>query len=354
MTIFYANSFTKRLVWYIICEMDQTNNRKKIDYITFLQSFAIFCIVLGHLTPIKISSPDNLLYYRVIRELVYSFHLPLFFLISGFLFYLTYKFGKSYLEYFKKKCKKILIPFFGLTALAVVLKIVLFHDFVLSSKSLTDLVLYPGTGGVAAFWFIIALFWLLILAPCFKYLQENHFKVFIIFTVLAGIVSAFMGVDEKYNYFGILNSIHFLFYFLAGMLMCSYKETITKFLSDRRVFAAFLIIFSVLMVIYQFMYHTHLIKFILSIIGIAGVFGIALICSEHGKKFLFGWIDGYYYQIYLIHSFIHLPLKALYKAGIISYNAEIITALFALIIIPILITKAIRKYAPALSVFIGL
>ena len=147
--------------------MSITNAKKKIEYITWLQSFAIFSIILGHMTPILTSSNDNALYYKVIRDIVSTYHLPLFFCISGFLLYLTYKW--NYKKYFIKKCKRLLIPYTGLTVLAVILKVLFFNEYSVTAKftGIMDTIIYPGHGGVAAFWFIAALFWILCIAPLF-------------------------------------------------------------------------------------------------------------------------------------------------------------------------------------------
>lgn len=67
---------------------------KRLDWIDCLKGLGIILVVWGHL---------NL--PRAVEIIIYSFHMPLFFFISGYLF----KNGnRSYSDYVRKKSKSIL------------------------------------------------------------------------------------------------------------------------------------------------------------------------------------------------------------------------------------------------------
>ena len=53
---------------------------KRLQYVDFLKGFAILCVVVGHIAAFN-PKCDLLI------DFVYSFHMPLFFFISGFLFH---------------------------------------------------------------------------------------------------------------------------------------------------------------------------------------------------------------------------------------------------------------------------
>lgn len=70
----------------------------RIEWIDALKGFAIFTVVLGHCTGGALASHafiNNKDMILAIHNFIYSFHMPLFFSASGFLFYLT----KSYNKY---------------------------------------------------------------------------------------------------------------------------------------------------------------------------------------------------------------------------------------------------------------
>ena len=62
-------------------------NNKKINWLLILQGWAMLWVVIGHSTigvPGEGPRWENALYY-----FAYSFHMPLFMLVSGWLFYKT-------------------------------------------------------------------------------------------------------------------------------------------------------------------------------------------------------------------------------------------------------------------------
>lgn len=80
--------------------MDNEVTIHRIEYIDLLKTFTILCVIIGHVIP-EMNNP--------IKTFVYSFHMSLFFVISGFFF-------KSSLnitcrELIVKKSKQLLLPY---------------------------------------------------------------------------------------------------------------------------------------------------------------------------------------------------------------------------------------------------
>lgn len=88
--------------------------KKRDNSIDIAKGIGIFLMVVGHTTSNKI-----------ILQWIYSFHMPLFFFLSG-VFHLQ---GKSYKEFLEKKVKTLLVPYFFFS-------IVLFLFFLLVSKNI--------------------------------------------------------------------------------------------------------------------------------------------------------------------------------------------------------------------------
>lgn len=73
---------------------------QRLEYIDFCRGIAILLVVIGHLIQF-----NGIVTSNPVFEFIYSFHMPLFFAISG---YITQKVthietGKQYLLYLKKK-----------------------------------------------------------------------------------------------------------------------------------------------------------------------------------------------------------------------------------------------------------
>ena len=96
--------------------------KERLEYIDALKGFAILLVVMGHVIPwsfqsfedVKLISPSPVVLWKII----YSFHMPLFMFISGFLF------GQSHFNSFKeyalkiwKKTKMLLVPYIACSIL---------------------------------------------------------------------------------------------------------------------------------------------------------------------------------------------------------------------------------------------
>lgn len=83
---------------------------KRIAYLDIAKGIAIFCVIIGHM--------DN----RVIQNIVFSFHMPLFFLLAGFFI----KRVKPWTEIVPQKARRLLLPY-ALTCGFVILFATLRH-----------------------------------------------------------------------------------------------------------------------------------------------------------------------------------------------------------------------------------
>lgn len=87
--------------------LERQANKVRIDWIDMAKGWGIICVIIGHM--IQGTFIDNW---------IYSFHMPLFFLISGYVFSTKYNF----LEFVKRKVKSILVPYFCLGVVIVLFR----------------------------------------------------------------------------------------------------------------------------------------------------------------------------------------------------------------------------------------
>lgn len=86
--------------------------KKHYPHLDILKGFAIICVVIGHVvlfdlyTPLGLNVLDNLAF-----RWVSSFHMPLFFLVSGFLSYrVSFSSLSEVAKYWKAKASQLLLP----------------------------------------------------------------------------------------------------------------------------------------------------------------------------------------------------------------------------------------------------
>ena len=75
------------------------NNGKRTEWIDNAKGIAIICVILGHLGVCNI-----------LTNVIYTFHIPLFFIVSGY--YLTNRIQEiKFKDFIKKKIKRLIIPY---------------------------------------------------------------------------------------------------------------------------------------------------------------------------------------------------------------------------------------------------
>ena len=96
---------------------------KRLEYVDLLKGFAIFLMVMGHFLSWQwggalVSAPHSN-HVTIVRDFIYSFHMPLFFFLSGYVFNMSMKSWKMLDLYnaIYKRFMQLIIP--GLTAMAI-------------------------------------------------------------------------------------------------------------------------------------------------------------------------------------------------------------------------------------------
>lgn len=120
---------------------------KRIEYLDIAKGIGILLVILAHIDEGYTKIP------------IYAFHLPLFFVISG----ICFRCEGTFWDFFKKKAKGYLVPYFGMG-----LVLVLFKSFVLEQGvsafgwnlgSLLVQIRYGTIWFLAALFFAVLLFW---------------------------------------------------------------------------------------------------------------------------------------------------------------------------------------------------
>lgn len=121
-------------------------NRSRINWIDWAKSTTMFLVVLGHC---HIQSS-----HQLITQVIYSFHIPLFFFLSGLL--CPKVFSKSSLL---KDCKYIIVPYFVFGIFQIITHSLLSRNFCFSFYYTNVGSLFIGDdASIGAIWFLPALF----------------------------------------------------------------------------------------------------------------------------------------------------------------------------------------------------
>ena len=77
-------------------------SKERLAYIDTLRGIGIILVILGHVYEVP----------SFIHDAIYGFHMPLFFVISGFLYNITYHNASPTIAYIKKRAKNYLLPYY--------------------------------------------------------------------------------------------------------------------------------------------------------------------------------------------------------------------------------------------------
>lgn len=190
------------------------NVKERNIILDIMKGIGALLVILGH----AIQRTDANYYKNAIFIIIYSFHMPLFFFLSGFVV------NKSKLDkrYIVKKFNRLIVPFF--------LWYIIYYFF--SKFKFTGLkpyldysggfisyiirgIVYPNNG----LWFLWSLFYIYIIYYICKKLSKNDNKSFCIYIVIILVILRISGSNK----FGINTISYYLVYFFIGYIYSKYK-----------------------------------------------------------------------------------------------------------------------------------
>lgn len=137
---------------------------KRIEYLDFLKWFAIFSVLLGHSTE-QLSA--DLFWDHPLWTFIYSYHMPLFMFLCGYLFPSSLK--RSYSKMAAVKVRQLGIP--SLTAFAIACVIM----WSMRTRAIADLCEFSFAGFMNCVWFLkCLLFCYLIMYPVCKVFHDDR------------------------------------------------------------------------------------------------------------------------------------------------------------------------------------
>lgn len=155
----------------------QGGHRQRLIEIDRAKGFAIFLVVLGHLVPGEY--PANNEWFGHVVQVIYSFHMPFFMYLSGFVMLYTFREQNSLQDYWRFIYSRFsrLAPAFLLFAVVILVgKIAMGQVLHVDNKpgnffsGIVAILLFPGESAAKGLWFIYVLFEFYLITPIILYL----------------------------------------------------------------------------------------------------------------------------------------------------------------------------------------
>lgn len=308
--------------------------KQRIVWIDWAKSICMFLVVLGHC---HIQSSMYL-----IQQVIYSFHIPLFFFFSGILCPKECTFVSL-----KKDIKYIIIPYFVFGFFQIIIHSILTKDFsFLFYRDNTKLLLCGTDASIGAIWFLPALF---ICKQLFHILQKIGQETIIpqIAIIILSIFPAFFISLYNINLPLFTDSALFglPFFFIGSASLPYINNIIAKSTSSIASLTIVLLILTIILSIHNGFvsiasceYGENLLTYYLNAMtGIAAIIGICLLLNKYHSEFItttsYGTIVtlGFHGVLLLFFQY-YIPKLAGFYTSTISFPIAIIYSTITFII----------------------
>ena len=138
-----------------------TSKEGRLTYFDIAKGIGIFLVVVGHSIPDAASSAGiSVQGYRVLHDIIYSFHMPLFFFIAGYMMSREKMLarGQNGFDIIRKRVSRLLIPYFFVGLLYAPFKVLL-ANFSNRPYDISGLwMIFIGVNPDGELWFLYSLF----------------------------------------------------------------------------------------------------------------------------------------------------------------------------------------------------
>lgn len=338
-------------------------------YLDILKSICIILVIVGHCIQYGAGS-DNLIYggflYNPLFIFIYSFHMPLFMLISGYLFSYSCK-NKDFKECLYAKSKQLLIPLFAwsfITLLIQILKVILG----VSKQNIT--LIWMGQSIISGFmygpWFLWALWWSSLLVILVRRFLNDNIFVYLAICLLAFIIP---DIDNSAVY-----KFMFPFFVLAYLFNeYDYKDKLKHIYQNKFFVISCFVVFSFLLSFYNFnsyiytsgytlinkdilmQIHNNLFRFFIGLIGSISIMYLvySLVCvSPNWLNKGLAYIGKCTLGIYLISNYFFDEILKFIPFQGINYWYILIESI-CILMISLFLTLIIKKFKITNRLFLG-
>jgi fucose 4-O-acetylase-like acetyltransferase len=324
----------------------------RLTHIDKLTGIAITLVVIGHLETGPYLDCAGLEWYKFLKKFIYSFPMPLFMFLSGYVWSYTVpeiNNTKEYLSYIKKKFFRLMPSYFIFAGLILLGKLFFIKYFFINNpvQDFSEFweVIYKPTASYAGFlWYVYVLFEYYLFFPILLFLFKNKIDLILLATI------PFLFIEIT-DFFAINFFLHFLFFFSLGILAERRSEQYLKMIDGYS--TVFLFFFFMACCVF-FIFPIP--KFIMGCLSIPALHTFVR-NYLNDKSGLFKTIGFFSFSIYLMN----VPVTGIIKAvsfmflGVTYANFYLLAFFMVIcgIVLPVLIKKYIINRIPIIQSCIG-
>lgn len=294
---------------------DTPGTAKYLKFIAYMQVIGILLVVLGHSFHLYPGMASGEI--PAFNRALYSFRMPMFMFVSGFLMIYTTKIATDPrykpASFFMTKLKRLILPFVTLTAVTFVPRAMMsgiandalelsFHNFIMSVVDIPTVIVY--------FWFLQISFLLLTTSYCILYFgRKAGIPIKILTAALFLLMLAYTMFPPPFSDTTIMSiyRIRYLgIYFMLGALYCIFAPDIDRYIPWTRIWFT-LTLAAAWVVAFNLLERTSW-MWICSVLGIMMCTSLARVLEQREWRFL-DHLMGANYMIFLLSWYFNVACQ---------------------------------------------
>lgn len=306
----------------------------RVSWIDYAKGIGIILVVYGHVLRGINSAQMGLSkdFFDISDKIVYGFHMPLFFFLSGLFAEKWLK--KGFLDGMIQKTKTLICPYLVWCIIQGSIMIVLssYTNSRVSWNSIPKIVYQP----IEQFWFLYVLFLIFLL----YYVIRKILNIRLL--LMVSLVTYIFG--QFFNFWLIDNVVVNLFFFSLGVLFMEYQIKLEKIST----LTSSLLVFLLLNYIYvDFTFHAMslvIMQLFIALSGILFIISLSMVFAKINKLTFLKYLGSFSMTIYLVHilagsGFRIILLKI---SHVNSVYIHIVGGVIAGILLPIIFYKVVK------------
>lgn len=310
-------------------------------WVDYVKCIACILVVLGHLYMSLMSKgwvDGTAFYYNWPIQTVYTFHVPLFFVCSGFLHQVQNKSCtfEGHVRNIKKKALNLGVPYLTFSFITLLLKIIFPSEV---NNQATPIIRTLFWEPVAPYWYLYTLFLLFCILPSFKDTKKLKliFGLSLIVKLIYVICGQTLDLPDLLNKV-VANAV----WFLLGMVLCEIK------LKDWPIYKCGITVGSGVVVSILVCAKGNislLVQFVIALLFVIPIIGCAKTYNNRFEKSVLLEMSTYFMPIYLMHTIFAAAMRSvLLKIGIGGLIPHLFVGLIASFLFPVVVYRIAEKH----------
>lgn len=320
---------------------DSTKGANRIGWLSVLQGGAMLLVVVGHSWLTAMDDPAHPWVSLVVRT-IYHFHMPLFFAISGYLFWTTrLSRGVSWQINLQDKAARLLVPYAGFTLFALGLKFLLpglmQRQAQMSWDYFARILVYPDENPLGELWFVATLFVLFQIGNGLEWLSRSPLRSIVVLVVAIGFQ---WKIGLPVSILNLGRAVEFFPSFFLGVALARH-EVVSRMPVRWWAIPVCVVVGWLLEVFAVGQVH-------LAVVATGWIlvsFWVARIIASR-RPSLFASFREWTFQIFLMGIFFQMAVRVAYRRLDVGYPLFFALAVAAGLYGPVVVVWILRRYAP--------